>query len=136
MKNYLLVGLAGAIGSFVRFTVGTFVHGGWSYSFPLGTFLINLTGCFALGFVTTFLFHTKKLQPSTAAALGTGLIGSFTTFSTFSVETVILMRQAEWMMALTYMFSSMVGGLFLAWAGYKSGQILVGSQKSEIKEGE
>jgi fluoride exporter len=121
LQNYLLVGLAGAIGSLLRFFLGSTVHFHLPYLFPLGTLFVNLIGCFLLGWMTTFLFQFKKLHSSTKAALGTGLIGSFTTFSTFSVETIELIKHSEWFTAFIYLMISMAGGLIMSWAGYKIG---------------
>lgn len=121
MQNYLLVGLAGAIGSLLRFVLGATVHSHWQYPFPLGTLLVNLLGSYILGWMTSYLFRSDKLHPSMKTALGTGLIGSFTTFSTFSVETIELIRLSEWVSAFLYMIVSMTGGLFMSWAGFKTG---------------
>ncbi|MEL3971397.1 fluoride efflux transporter CrcB [Rossellomorea oryzaecorticis] len=134
MQNYILLGLAGAIGSLSRFFLGTTVHFQFPYLFPLGTLLVNLIGCFLLGWMTTFLFQFNKLHPSTKAALGTGLIGSFTTFSTFSVETIELIRHSEWLTAFLYMILSMTGGLFMSWAGFKTGSYQWNRQHSVLED--
>ncbi|WP_175989208.1 fluoride efflux transporter CrcB [Bacillus sp. Marseille-Q1617] len=134
MQNYLLVGLAGAVGSLLRFALGASVHSHWQYHFPLGTLLVNLTGSFILGWMTTYLFQSKKMRPSVKAALGTGLIGSFTTFSTFSVETIELLQQAQWLFAFLYVILSMAGGLFMSGVGFKTGSILWKRENSVVED--
>jgi fluoride exporter len=134
LRNFLLVGLAGAIGSLLRFLLGSTVHFLWPYLFPLGTLLVNLIGCFLLGWMSTFLFQSNKLHPSTKAALGTGLIGSFTTFSTFSVEAIELIKHSEWFTALLYMVISMTGGLIMSWAGFKTGSYQWKRQQSVVED--
>lgn len=119
---YFLVGIAGIIGASLRYLMGlpfshTLLHG-----FPLATFLTNMIGCFVLGWFTTFLPRFKFLPPQLITALGTGLVGSFTTFSTFSVETVRLIQDSKWGIAFLYILFSLCGGLLLAWVGYQTGK--------------
>ena len=119
---YFLIGIAGIIGALLRYLVGIYFNHWWFYDFPLATFLTNLSGSFILGWLTTFLPKIKSLHPNIKTALGTGLIGSFTTFSTFSVETVKLIQASKWGTALLYVLLSLVGGLLFSWLGYKTGQ--------------
>ncbi|MDX8343574.1 fluoride efflux transporter CrcB [Rossellomorea sp. YZS02] len=118
---YIFVGAAGMVGALLRYYIGIFTGDWWNHTFPLGTFLANMIGSFTLGLLTTYLFRIKKLQPMLATAIGTGLIGSFTTFSTFSVETVNLLSHSHFFMALLYLVGSASGGLIMSWAGYKIG---------------
>jgi fluoride exporter len=134
LQKYVFIGLAGAAGSVVRFILGTGIDAHWIYNFPLGTLVVNLIGCFILGWLTTFIFQFNKLNPSTKAALGTGLVGSFTTFSAFSVETVELILEAEWLIAFLYMIISMTGGLLISWSGYRSGRNLWERQNSVMED--
>ena len=119
--NYLLVGIGGIIGSLLRYYLGVFTHSWWEYDFPLGTLLINLIGCFVLGWFTNRVVKLKLFHPHVLAGLGTGLVGSFTTFSTFSVETVTLMQNSLWASAFLYVLLSLLGGLFMSWLGYELG---------------
>jgi CrcB protein len=120
---YLLIGIAGIMGALLRYIVGIYFHHWWLYDFPLATLMTNLSGSFILGWLTTFLPHIKSLHPNIKTALGTGLIGSYTTFSTFSVETVKLMEATKWGTAFLYVLLSLVGGFLFSWLGYKTGQI-------------
>lgn len=121
---YFLVGVAGMAGALLRFFLGDVVGLLWVGLFPLSTFLANMVGSFVLGWFTTHLTPMKKLHPFALTAIGTGLVGSFTTFSTFSVETVQLMKGSHWFMALFYVFLSLFGGLFMSAFGYYRGKRL------------
>lgn len=119
--SYLLVGIGGMIGSLLRYYLGMFTHSWGDYDFPLGTLLINLIGCFVLGWFTNRIVKLKLFHPHVLAGFGTGVIGAFTTFSTFSVETVTLIQNNLWASAFLYVLLSLCGGLFMSWSGYKLG---------------
>ncbi|WP_214762822.1 fluoride efflux transporter CrcB [Exiguobacterium sp. s146] len=119
---YVYVGLAGALGALARYGVGTGIETFWVGMFPLGTLLINLSGSFVLGWLTHFLFRSGRLSPSIVTAVGTGFIGSFTTFSTFSVETIDLLESGALGMAFLYVTLSLVLGLFSSWLGFWFGR--------------
>jgi CrcB protein len=130
---YVVVGLAGIVGALLRYYLGLFVSGWWNGLFPLATWLANMIGCFALGWMATYLPRLSRLPSYVATALGTGLVGSFTTFSTFSVETVQLLRASHWGMALFYVFLSLSGGLAMSWLGFRFGQGGLRAQKETEK---
>ncbi|MFK3988178.1 MULTISPECIES: fluoride efflux transporter CrcB [Exiguobacterium] len=119
---YVYVGLAGALGALARYGIGTGIETFWIGLFPLGTLLINLSGSFALGWLTHFLFRSGRLSPSVVTAVGTGFIGSFTTFSTFSVETIELLEADAFGSALLYVTLSLGLGLFSSWLGFWFGR--------------
>ncbi|KRG11940.1 fluoride efflux transporter CrcB [Lederbergia galactosidilytica] len=119
--KYIAVGIAGMVGASLRYLIGLSFQHLWFYDFPLATFLINMVGSFLLGWFTLLLPRLKFLPPVMIPALGTGLIGSFTTFSTFSVETVELMIAAKWGITLFYILLSLWGGLLFSWLGYRFG---------------
>ncbi|PFA67664.1 fluoride efflux transporter CrcB [Bacillus sp. AFS015802] len=119
---YILVGAAGMVGALLRYYLGILAGDWWDFTFPIGTFLANMIGSFTLGWVTTYLFQLKKIHPMAATAIGTGLIGSFTTFSTFSVETVNLLSHSHLFTAFLYVLGSAFGGLLMSWAGYTFGK--------------
>lgn len=116
---YLAVGLAGAIGAVFRYWLGEAVHGWWSHPFPFGTLIINYIGCIALGWFTAVMSRKPAFPSWLRTGIATGLIGSFTTFSTFSVETLTLLQNGQWMLALLYVLLSLWGGLLLAWWGLR-----------------
>lgn len=119
----LFIGIGGSIGSVLRYSIYynmLAINGDW---LPfLGTLLANLLGAFALGWFTSRLLLSKKLPEDLAAAIGTGLIGSFTTFSTLSVELSSLLQEGQIILAICYAFISMIGGLLCAFGGFRVGQ--------------
>ncbi|WP_199880583.1 fluoride efflux transporter CrcB [Bacillus massiliglaciei] len=125
---YVLVGIAGMIGASLRYLLGVFFNQWWVHGFPAATFTANIAGSFILGWFTVFLPRVKALHPHLVTALGTGLVGSFTTFSTFSIETVRLLKDGAWGTALLYVLLSLWGGLLFSWAGFRLGQA-----KEEVK---
>jgi CrcB protein len=114
---YVIVGMAGVLGAWLRYAIGSFVHEGWSLSFPLGTLLINWLGCLLLGWFLTRVNQFLPAPPWLRAGFGSGFIGSFTTFSTFSYETVNLLHKGFWALAVSYVLLSLWGGLLMAWGG-------------------
>ncbi|MBO0992906.1 fluoride efflux transporter CrcB [Bacillus sp. SD088] len=119
--KYTAVGIAGMVGACLRYAIGLSFQHVWFYDFPIATFLTNMLGSFILGWLTLSLPRLKFLNPVMIPSIGTGLIGSFTTFSTFSVETVELMIDAKWGIALLYLLLSVWGGLLFSWFGYRFG---------------
>lgn len=117
----VLVMLGGAIGAIMRFLVSV------SFSsvqdgFPFATLFANITGCFLLGYLTIICTLPFKNNQSIKLFLGTGLLGSFTTFSTFSYETMELMKSGQSLLVVIYLVLSIVGGLILAGLGTRFGQ--------------
>ena len=110
-----LIALGGAAGALLRYGVSEWVtapRGG----FPLATLLANISGAFLLGLASLLLV---RLEVSTALRLGltVGVLGAYTTFSTFSVETLDLLNDGEWRTAALYVLASVAGALAAAWAG-------------------
>ncbi|MEB3101425.1 fluoride efflux transporter CrcB [Ferviditalea candida] len=120
---FIAVGVAGMIGAVLRYFLGIAVHGWWMHSFPLGTLLINYIGSFVLGWFTTWVNRAERVPAWFRVGFGTGLIGSFTTFSTFSIETVTLIHQQLWVDTLLYMTLSLFGGLLMAWSGFQAANL-------------
>ena len=109
---YLLVGVGSFIGGNARFVLARWVGGMVEGRFPLGTFLINVSGSFVLGLLGAFL--AQRALPNSDAwrlAIGVGFCGGFTTFSTFEFETHGLLEDGAWLTALTNMFLSLFAGL-------------------------
>lgn len=120
---YITIGIFGMIGALLRYYLGISITTWWVYSFPLSTLLINYIGAFTLGWFTYNISHLKIPQWF-RLGFGTGLIGSFTTFSTFSVETVTLLENNQIFYALAYIILSLVGGLYLPYLGYKMSKMI------------
>jgi CrcB protein len=109
---YLLVGIGGFLGANARYVVARLVGTYVDTRFPLGTFVINISGSFLLGALGTIL--AQKVSPNSEAmrlALGIGFLGAFTTFSTFEFETHALIDDGSWLTATTNMVASLLVGL-------------------------
>ncbi|MEH7075357.1 fluoride efflux transporter CrcB [Neobacillus drentensis] len=119
---YFYVGLGGVAGSLLRYLLSVIAVELWGKAFPIGTLFINLSGAFLLGFITTHFVGSKRVHPYLITALTTGVIGSYTTFSTFSVETVQLLESGKFALGLLYLFVSLIGGILLVRAGMKLSQ--------------
>ncbi|NBI30697.1 fluoride efflux transporter CrcB [Chengkuizengella marina] len=118
---YLYIGLAGFIGANLRFMVSELTYFS-DYFFPTGTLLCNYIGCFALGWFSEYI-KISQLSRRIKTAISTGLIGSFTTFSAFSVETISLIQDEKMFIAFIYIFVSFIGGSLFVWIGYKIGRV-------------
>jgi fluoride exporter len=118
LMPYVLVGLGGFIGANARFVVARLVGALFETRFPLGTFVINVSGSFLLGVLGTIV--AEKVMPSSEAmrlALGVGFLGAFTTFSTFEFETHALFEDGSWLAATTNIAASLFVGLLAVRAG-------------------
>jgi CrcB protein len=120
---YLLIGLAGIVGAILRYDVSLLTKDWTNTVFPIGTLFVNLIGCFIFGYFTTRLSKIIR-NPIVATAIGTGFIGSFTTFSSFSVETMSLLKMGHFFTAANYVLASLFGGLSFSWMGYQIGQFI------------
>lgn len=118
---YVYVGLAGAVGALARYGLGLLVDSFGTSPFPVATLFINLIGSFLLGWMTHRFLQTGKFSPQLVTIVGTGMIGSFTTFSTFSVETIQLVENGYVLLAISYVFLSITFGLSSSWLGYRIG---------------
>ena len=119
MKQVLLIGLGGCIGSVARYTLGGWVlhHHAEDWRFPAGTFVVNVLGCLVAGILAGLVERHNLFSPDTRLLLFTGFLGGFTTFSAFGVETVFLLRRGEVWVALAYVLSSVACGTALLWLG-------------------
>ena len=115
----LLVGLAGAFGALVRYWVGLAVG---PVTFPWPTFVINITGAFALGLVLT-IAPARHWSMDLTAPIAVGFLGAYTTFSTFAWETNVLGRvDHRWTAAAGYVIASVIVGVGAAWVGHVVGR--------------
>lgn len=117
--NYFYVGMGGIIGALARFYLDTAIQQMTVTGFPYGTLSVNLIGSFLLSFISYSSSLRWKLPRPYLLAINTGCIGSFTTFSTFSVETINLIENGYLLAALGYVLISVTGGLVLSWLGIR-----------------
>ena len=110
------VALGGALGALARYGISGWVYDRMGENFPWGTLVVNLVGCLALGLVIRWL-QVSAVAPELRPFLTIGVLGAFTTFSTFSYETVALLQEGQWFRAGLYMGGSVVLGLIAMVAG-------------------
>ncbi|HMU90979.1 MAG: fluoride efflux transporter CrcB [Pseudomonadales bacterium] len=111
MNPWLAVAVGGALGSMARFAVGTWVAAGLGSRFPYGTLLVNLLGCLLMGLLVVLIDERWAVPPQWRAFALVGLLGGFTTFSSFSLEAYTLLRTQQWLAALLYVAGSLLLGL-------------------------
>ena len=120
MKQMLMVGLGGSLGSIARYWLGGLIQQKVpDLRFPLGTFTINLLGCLAIGILAGFVEKRGSFSPDVRLFLFTGICGGFTTFSAFANEGVFLLRRSETPTALLYAGASVAFGFLAVWLGFK-----------------
>jgi len=120
---YLLVGVGGFLGANARYVAARWVGNAVDARFPLGTFLINVSGSFILGLLGALL--AERLVPhgdDVRLALGVGFLGAFTTFSTFEYETNALLEDGAWLTATSNVVLSLVVGLLAVRVGLVLGK--------------
>ncbi|MCS6884759.1 MAG: fluoride efflux transporter CrcB [Acidobacteriota bacterium] len=117
MTNYLAVAIGGALGAVARYVIGSFFVPTVQSGFPYGTFLVNVSGSFAIGFFLTLLEYKLKLDPVWRLAIATGFLGAYTTFSTFEFELLDLLDRKMHFMAVAYVLSSLMLGLIAVLTG-------------------
>lgn len=111
------VAVGSALGGMSRYAISLWMQRVGGASFPLGTLLINITGSFLLGFLLRAASPATGFSPELRLALTTGFCGGYTTFSTFSYETITLIETGEWRRAAAYVALSVVVSLLAAFAG-------------------
>ncbi len=98
--NYLAIAIGGAIGACLRFALSEWMLHLFGRAFPFGTLLVNILGSFVIGLLYG-LFITEQISPNPwRIFIGIGVLGAFTTFSTFSMDTVLLLQQGDWLKAV------------------------------------
>jgi len=130
MGLYLWIALGGALGSMARFWLASLIANQWGEGFPWGTLIVNVIGCFVIGFFATFIVVDDKtiVGPSGRHFFMTGVLGGFTTFSSFSLQTLALAREGAWAKAGGYVAGSVVLCLLAVWLGYVVASALRGAK--------
>ena len=112
-----LIALLGAIGTLARYGLQGLVQVRTGGTFPYGTLLINLTGCFLLGLIGQFTMNRLVISPDWRIAIAVGFFGGYTTFSSFGWETAKMLEDGEWLRAATYVGASVIVGTLLSVVG-------------------
>ena len=118
MKLYLLVALFGAAGSVLRYSLYLITPRFFYLNFPVSTVIVNLLGSFFIG-VCISLFDKSIITENIRIYIAIGLLGGFTTFSTFSMDLFNLLNKSLYVEMISYLVLSVFGGVFLFFAGYK-----------------
>lgn len=124
MRSLLLVALGGAIGAVARAMLSAAVQARWPSRLPWGTVSVNLVGCLLLGVLSGALSSRPHVSPAWRTVAAVGVLGAFTTFSTFEHETFDLLRRGAVTAAVTNVTVSVLAGLLALWAGHGIGQRL------------
>jgi CrcB protein len=106
MKALVLIFVGGGLGSVARFLLGRWVTGIHNLNFPLGTLAVNAVACFVLGLIVGFVDHKQMLSADMRIFWAVGFCGGFSTFSTFSYETLLLFQQPALMSGIVYVLAS------------------------------
>ena len=121
MRDVLLVGVGGFVGAAARHLLGPWLMlASGQARFPVGTLAINVLGCALIGVFAAFAEHLPALNGPARLLLVTGVLGGFTTFSAFGLETMLMLRRGDMALASVYVAASLVLGLAAVWLGMKA----------------
>ena len=123
MREILWVGVGGFLGANARYLIGAWVGSRMGSAFPYGTLVINVSGSFILG-VIMGLVDARALSPAFRLAAGVGFVGAYTTFSTFTYETMRLVEDGSSLLAVVNVAGSLLAGLAATIAGLAAGRSL------------
>ncbi len=122
MYKLLLIAMGGAVGSVMRYAVAGWTQKLSGSSFPLGTLIVNVSGCLAIGFLGMALTGPLLIREEYRVALLVGILGGYTTFSTFGRETFLLAADGEMGYAMTNLLLCNAVGLGAVWLGHRAAQ--------------
>lgn len=115
-KNLLLVGLGGALGSVLRYSISFLLD---SKKIPFATLAVNITGSFVIGILLALSIKEQAISDNWKLFLATGVCGGFTTFSAFSLENLAFLQNGKYYIAILYIFSSIILSIAATWLGFK-----------------
>ncbi len=115
MDKVIALGVGGFIGSNLRYWISFYINNMHQTSFPWGTWVVNIIGCFVIGLL---MGYGERLNPHIHLMLTTGLLGALTTFSTFSLETLSLIKNACYLQASVNVIANVLVGIAAVWGGY------------------
>ena len=123
----LWIGFGGALGSIVHYNLDGWLHRHLGTAFPYGTFAVNVVGSFLLVLLMHVGLRTELIPPIARIALATGVLGGFTTYSTFNYETLRYFQDGVWGMGVLNVVVTVVGCLIAGFLGWAAGRVLVGA---------
>lgn len=125
LQNIFLVFIGAGFGGVFRFLVSNGIHMLCGKNFPYGTLAVNISGCFLMGLLSTFLLeHFNGISPQLRALLLIGVLGGYTTFSSFSLETLNLFGSGNWLYGMINIVANTVISLLALWVGILGGRSL------------
>lgn len=124
MRTFFIIFLGGGLGSAIRYMLSNQVDSKFSFSFPLGIFIVNLIGCFLIGFFLAYLENHRSLASEWKILLTTGFCGGFTTFSTFSADNLRLMQNGNLIPFMLNIMGSVIVGFFAVYLGQMLGKCM------------
>lgn len=124
MIKLILIGLAGFIGTLSRYWLSGVVGRRYGETFPLGTLVVNLVGCFLVGLLFYLLHERFLVNQTVRTVVLIGFLGGFTTFSSFGLQTFTLLQDGEFGLAVLNVSAANLVGLVLVWAGYTLAKVL------------
>jgi CrcB protein len=126
MTKLLLIAFAGGAGSLLRFLAAGWGQRLTAGTFPVGTLVVNVTGCLLIGLLGGLFAGPALVREEVRLTLMVGFLGGFTTFSTFGFETVGLLADGDWGLAIANVLISNVAGLVAVWLGYRAALVWQG----------
>ena len=124
MREALIAGLGGFIGSALRYWTSVLAYRFFGQEFPFGTLIVNISGCFLIGLLMTIFEERFIVNPNLRIFLTVGILGGFTTFSTFSYETIALLREGSYLISFENIIFSLVGCLSATILGILFGRLV------------
>ncbi|AFY36867.1 camphor resistance protein CrcB [[Leptolyngbya] sp. PCC 7376] len=124
LRTPIAISLGAIIGALCRYFVGQWLTQSLALEFPIGTMLINISGCFLMGFITTLASHRLSLNPDELLLITTGFLGAYTTFSSYELDAANLLETRNLLGELTYWIGSPLLGFFCFGLGVTLGKVL------------
>ena len=124
MDRYLMIALGGAAGAVARYQLAAIVQARIPAGFPLGTFVVNVSGCLVMGVAMTLLTERVVVHPNWRFLIPIGFIGAYTTFSTFELETFRAISEGSWVIGVGNVVASVVVGYIALWLGVVAARAL------------
>jgi len=121
----LYVAIGSAVGGVARWVIGNWIQLRSGAGFPFGTLAVNTTGALLLGIIVRVAIGTQSMGPEMRLLLATGFCGGYTTFSTFSYETAVMLEQGEYGRATTYVLASVFASLLAMFLGFMIARALL-----------
>lgn len=125
MTVYLAIALGGSLGAVCRYWVATSTYAWLGTEFPFGTLLVNVSGSLLMGFLALVFTEKFVIPEELKYAILVGFLGSYTTFSTFAMDSLNWLHNGAWMKAAVYMLISVFGSLLGVWIGYLGARFIM-----------